>query len=142
MTIPSEMRRIMRTLGRENDYSYDRPKRIPQRTTIQNYHGVRHVLEESGKFRIPWGMGFGYIYGEGAEKFMLSGDGPFYRKQKDNMRECLYHDQWHEHIKKFYEYITLKLLKEKTVDIAGRKQIDFSRDVGNLAVSYSVSSFG
>ena len=45
MTVPEENRKIMRDLGRESHYSYDRPKRIPARVMIQNYKGVRQVLE-------------------------------------------------------------------------------------------------
>ena len=133
MTIPSENRKIMKNLGRENQYSYDRPARMPGRVVIQSYRGVRQVIEDPGRFKVPWSEGFGYVYGKGGENFMLSGDSPFYKKQRETMSACLYHDEWHKHIKSFYEYITLRLMKEKSVDVAGIHQIDMTRDVGNLA---------
>ena len=138
MTVPSENQKIMKDLGREHDYSWDRPSRMPERTMIQSYRGVRQVLGDSGRFKSPWAMGFGYVYGPQGKNFMLSGDSPFFRKQRETMQQCLYQDEWHKHIKNFYEYITLKLLKEKSVKIAGVNQVDISRDVGNLAVSLDV----
>ena len=41
---------------------------------------------------------------------------------------ALYKDQWHQHIKDFYEHITLKLLTEKSCKIAGINQVDITRE--------------
>jgi len=41
---------------------------------------------------------------------------------------CLYRDKWHQQIKDFYEYITLKLLTEKSCKIAGINQVDITRE--------------
>lgn len=65
--------------------------------------------------------------------FMLSGDTNLHAEQRRLMGESLYKDKWHQQIRDFYEYITLKLLTEKSCRIAGINQVDITRDVGNLA---------
>lgn len=140
MTVPDENRKIMKNLGREHQYSYDRPKRKPGRVLIQNYHAVRKVLETPDNYKMMVADQFEYLMGKPGRDFMLCGDGPFFAGQKKVMRESLYHDKWHQSIKHFYEYITLKLLKEKSCKIAGINQIDFTRDVGNLAHIHFVSN--
>lgn len=49
------------------------------------------------------------------------------------MAKALYHDNWHQQIKDFYENITLRLLHENSYKLAGTNQVDITRDVGNLA---------
>ncbi len=60
--------------------------------------------------------------------FMLAGDTSFHAKQRNLMGACLYRDQWHKQVKEFYEYITLKLLTEKSCKIAGINQVDITRE--------------
>ena len=136
MTIPEENRKIMKSLGRESHYSYDRPKRIPGRTLIQNYKGVRQVLEDQMRFKVTWGDAMEYLSGKGGRNFMLSGDTPFYAKQRSEMKQSLYKDQWHQHVKAFYTYITMRLVHDKSSKIANIRQIDFTRDIGNLAPTH------
>ncbi|KAI9724613.1 MAG: hypothetical protein M1828_003636 [Chrysothrix sp. TS-e1954] len=133
MIIPSENRKIMQNLGRESHYNFERPKRIPGRVMIQNYHGVRQVLENSDVFKSPWGEPCGYIMGPHGKDFMLCGDTKFFTKQRQIMKEALYKDQWEQHVKDFYFYITKKLIKQKSHKIAKTNQVDIVRDVGNLA---------
>ncbi|KPI39561.1 Linoleate 10R-lipoxygenase [Cyphellophora attinorum] len=54
----------------------------------------------------------------------------------------LHRDKWQIHVKHFYEYITTRLLHEKTVRIAGINQVDITRDIGNLAhVHFAANMF-
>lgn len=39
-----------------------------------------------------------------------------------------FRDKWQQQIKEFYEYITLKLLKEKSCKLAGINQVDITRE--------------
>ena len=64
---------------------------------------------------------------------LTNGDSRFYSKQRSEMKQSLYKDQWHQHIRGFYTYITKKLVAEKSVKVANVHQMDFTRDVGNLA---------
>lgn len=60
--------------------------------------------------------------------FMLAGDTSLHAEQRKLMGACLYREQWHQQIKDFYEYITLKLLTEKSCKIAGINQVDITRE--------------
>lgn len=66
--------------------------------------------------------------GKGGLDFMLGGDTSFHTKQRELMGASLYRDKWHQQIKEFYEYITLKLLMEKSCKIAGINQVDITRE--------------
>ncbi|KAK4694208.1 linoleate 10R-lipoxygenase, partial [Lecanoromycetidae sp. Uapishka_2] len=125
--------KIMRSLGREDDYSWDRPTPIPPRVNFTSYKAAKYILEHAREFNVVWTEPFGFLMGKGGLDFMLSGDTSFHLKQRKLMGESLYRDKWHQQIKDFYEYTTLKLLTEKSCKIAGINQVDITRDVGNLA---------
>ncbi|KAI4096484.1 MAG: hypothetical protein Q9206_000109 [Seirophora lacunosa] len=133
MTIPSENRKIMRNLKREQDYSWDRPAFIPPRVNLTSYVGAKYLLERGQEYNVPWGEATGWLFGKGGLDFMLSGDTKMHAQQKQIMGEALYKDNWTQHIKEFYEDITLKLLHEKSFKVAGMNMVDITRDVGNLA---------
>jgi linoleate 10R-lipoxygenase len=71
MTIPSENRKIMRDLGREEHYSYDRPQRIPARVDLITYQGAKAVLENQKIFKVTWGKTLEELMGKGGAHFML-----------------------------------------------------------------------
>lgn len=57
-----------------------------------------------------------------------SGDTKFHSNQRQLMHQALYRDNWHKEVKEFYEYITLRLLHEKSCKIAGINQVDITRE--------------
>ncbi|KAH1726426.1 hypothetical protein KXX40_000269 [Aspergillus fumigatus] len=133
MTIPSENRVIMKALGREEDFSWDRPSYIPQRISVFDYANVRHILQDASNFRVMWGEATAYVFGSKGWDFMLSGDAPTHANQRNIMSRALYRGQWHDAVKQFYLDITQQLLTEKSCRIGNVNQVDISRDVGNLA---------
>ena len=139
MTVPSENRKIMKSLGREHDYDYERPELIPPRINLSSYIGAQTLLGRSQDFRVTWGAATGFVMGKEGFDFMLSGDTPFHAQQKQTMAKILYHNDWHKQIKAFYEDITLRLLHENSYKLASPtqagaiNQVDITRDVGNLA---------
>ncbi|KAL4993029.1 hypothetical protein BDV10DRAFT_200064 [Aspergillus recurvatus] len=133
MTIPRENSLIMGTLGRAQDYTWDRPAYIPRRTEVFHYHNVRRILEDQSNFRVVWGEATAYIFGDKGWEFMLSGDTPSHANQRDIMSRSLYHGHWEEAVKQFYLEITQQLLVEKSCRIGSVNQVDITRDVGNLA---------
>jgi len=135
MTIPSENRNIMRSLGREGDYSWDKPARIPARVNFTSYQSARYILEHAKEFNVVWTEPFIWLMGKQGGDFMLSGDTPFHAKQRKLMGESLYRDKWHQQIKDFYEYTTLKLLTEKSCKIAGINQVDITREWASFITS-------
>ncbi|KAF2474572.1 putative fatty acid oxygenase PpoC [Lindgomyces ingoldianus] len=133
MTIPSENRKIMKSLGRESHYSYDRPAFIEPRVNLISYLGAKTVLDQQDLFKVTWGATTEELFGKGGALFMLSGDTPLHTKQRQIMAKSLYRDNWQNAVKDFYEYITIRLLHEKSFKIAGTNHVDITRDVGNLA---------
>ena len=134
MTIPDENRKIMRDLGREDDYSWEKPQRIPSRVDLTSYKATKYVLEHAQAFNVDWAEPFTRLMGKQAADFMLGGDTPSHDKQRKLMGESLYRDKWQQQIKDFYEYITLKLLAEKGCKVAGINQVDLTRDVGTYSL--------
>ncbi|PLB52792.1 heme peroxidase [Aspergillus steynii IBT 23096] len=118
MTIPTENRNIMKNLGRESHYSYERPKFTPPHVNLVSYPNVKLALEQEKDFRVVWG---------GATKLNPGkGGNDFWSKSLNN-------DQWRKNIKEFYEDATTTLLQDKSCKLAGIRQIDVARDLGNLA---------
>lgn len=133
MTIPGENAKIMKDLGRYHDYDWSTPEYIPTRVNLTAYQSAKYLLERPRDFTVMWNDGLGFVMGKGGEKFCLGGDTVFHRKQRQTMHDLIYREKWHEHVKHFYEYTTLRLLHEKSCKIAGINQVDLTRDVGNLA---------
>ena len=95
---------------------------------LSSYFGAKSILERPKNFKVVWGEAAGFLMGKGGWDFMLSGDSPSHAKQKQLMGTSLYRDQWHQQVKDFYEYITLRLLREKSCKIAGLNQVDITRE--------------
>lgn len=123
MTIPSENRKIMQKLGRESHYSWDRPGRMSGRVMIQSYKAIRQVLENPKIFSSIWAPACEYIWGPLGNEFMLAGDTTFHTKQRETMSKLLYRDEYHKHVKEFYEGITTRLLKEHSKRVGGRRGV-------------------
>ncbi|KAI9884215.1 MAG: hypothetical protein M1823_004008 [Watsoniomyces obsoletus] len=133
MTIPSENKKIMQSLGRVDHYSYERPGFIPARIDLVSYPAAKFVLEHPKEFVVTWHEGLGFLMGKGGLDFMLAGDTSFHTHQRQLMHKALYKDKWHQQIKEFYEDVTVRLLKQKSCKIAGTQQVDLTRDIGNIA---------
>lgn len=56
-------------------------------------------------------------------EFMLAGDTPFHTKQRETMSKLLYRDEYHQHVKDFYEGITTRLLKDHSHRVGGRRGV-------------------
>jgi linoleate 10R-lipoxygenase len=128
MTIPEENAKIMKTLGRYHDYSWETPAFIPLRVNLLSYQAAQYVLNRAQEFNVMWTEPFGHIMGKAGLDFCLSGDTDFHKKQRATMSKALYKDKWHLHVKHFYEWITLRLLHEKSCKIAGVNQVDLTRE--------------
>ncbi|KAI9695134.1 MAG: hypothetical protein M1820_008902 [Bogoriella megaspora] len=133
MTIPSENKKILKNLHHDALYSFDRPAPTLPRTNIVTYAGAKFVLERQQEFKVTWGAATAFVMGKGGGDFMLSGDTAFNAQQRKTMAKSLYREKWHQQVKDFYEYITLKLLHDKSYKVAGINHVDITRDVGNLA---------
>ena len=154
LVIPKANHEIMISLGRVDDYDFERPVPIAPRINVASYDGVMSVLKNGKTFGVdPWRRGLYFLMGKpgktgnawhlcyglsrtGAD-FMLAGDGQFFEERRNQMKQCLYQDGWHLKIKAFYESITLKLLKQWSSNVGGRtNQVDIIRDVGNSGMHF------
>jgi linoleate 10R-lipoxygenase len=128
MTTPTKNASIMKELGRYNNYSWEPPARIPERINLVSYAAAQRILNNKHEFNVIWTEGFGHMMGKGGLDFMLAGDTQFHAKQRDLMHKNLYRDQWHRHVKDYYQQITLQLLRQKSCKIAGINQVDLTRE--------------
>ena len=128
MATPTKNASIMKNLGRYDDYSWDSPAQIPDRINLTSYSGAQRVLNNKQGFNVMWTKGFEHMMGKGGLDFMLAGDTQFHAKQREIMHKNLYRDQWHKHVKEFYQQITLQLLQQKSCKIAGINQVDLTRE--------------
>ncbi|KAL4810358.1 heme peroxidase [Aspergillus unguis] len=117
MTIPSENKVIMKNLGREADYSWDKPQFQPPRQSLTSYANVKLILDQQKDFRVVWGDCTRIHAGKGGE---------------DLWSKTLSEPQWKKSIKEFYENTTLELLAHKSTNLGGRKQVDIVKDIGNI----------
>lgn len=118
----------MKMLGRYQDYSWEKPSYIPERINLTSYSSAKHLLENSQDFKVMWNDGLGFVMGKTAENFCLGGDTNFHHKQKQTMAKLLYRDQWHKSVKNFYLQKTMELIRDNSCIIAGRHQVDLTRE--------------
>lgn len=142
MTIPSENAKIMKSLGRYQDYDWGKPAFIPPMIVISSYENIAYMLKRAQDFSVIWAEKFSPVMGMESEGFCMSGDSPFHQKQRQTMGQLFYQDEWRKDIRKFYEQTTLRLLHEKSCRVANFNQVDLTRDVGNLAhVHFAANTF-
>ncbi|KAF7718629.1 Linoleate 10R-lipoxygenase [Penicillium ucsense] len=133
MTIPSENRNIMKNLGREQDYSWDRPSFTPPRINVSSYKNALLVLGNTADFKPAWSGAMTELFGRGE----------FGAQQREAMTTSFASENFATLVKNFYEEATLRLIKEKGASLGGINQVDITRDVGNLAhVHFASALFG
>lgn len=128
MTIPSENRNIMRDLGRESHYSYDRPQYNPPKANVTSYPNVKRVFENSTEFSALFGEAPAYVFGKTGYEHLLAGDASYNSEQKDILTKTLKSEDWQKQVKAFYQDITVQLLNEKTGKLPGINQVDITRE--------------
>ncbi|OGE58533.1 hypothetical protein PENARI_c001G08740 [Penicillium arizonense] len=133
MTIPSENRNIMKNLGREQDYSWDKPAFIEPRINLVSHQSAKLLLENQKDFQPSWGRSMSELFGKGE----------FGTEQREAIGKALNTEEFPKLVKKFYEDITERLIAEKGGQLGKINQIDITRDVGNLAhVHFASTIFG
>ena len=139
MTIPSENKKIQKSLSRDWHYSWDRPQRLAERVDLVSYSSARFVQDNAEKFNVVLSEPLTWL---ASSDFNLSATSPFHTEQHRLNGDAVYQAKWQDLIKKSYENITLRLLKEKSYRLAGVNQVDVTRDIGNLApVHFAASLF-
>lgn len=128
MTVPDENANIMKDLGRFDDFNWDRPRAQSPRILLTSYANSKYLLEHDQDFKVMWNEGLRAVLGNDGEHFCLGGDTVFHKKQRETMATQMYREKWRLHVKHFYEYITTRLIHEKSSTIAGINQVDITRE--------------
>lgn len=130
MTIPSENRKIMKDLGREQDYSYEPPVFTPSRVNLTSHDAAKTVLGRPDDFKPSWSTALEDLFGKGE----------FDATQQDAMAKALGTEEFPKLVKKFYEETTLHLIQQNGAKLSKINQVDITRDVGNAAHVYFASA--
>jgi linoleate 8R-lipoxygenase / 9,12-octadecadienoate 8-hydroperoxide 8R-isomerase len=137
MVVPLENKKILESLGTADDYSWDRPARIPPMTFITSHAAAKVILGNKIDYRVTWGEAISFLSRVGdkdyGKNYCLAGDLPVNLQSREMMGKAIYPGDWKQHVKAFYEDITLDLLYRNSYKIAGVSQVDIVRDVSNLA---------
>ncbi|KAK7949013.1 fatty acid oxygenase [Apiospora aurea] len=148
MTIPSENAKILKALGRLDDYSFARPQRQPPIVVVKSFQGVDHALDNHALRVEPWKPGFAVLGGQDGVKACLAGDGDFFANQRNNLGHCMYPKNWEVDVKRFYAKTVKELLARWSSPVGGgskgqsrTRQVDIVRDVGTLANVHFAAQF-
>ncbi len=144
--IPSENKVIQQKLGTADKYDWSKPKRVPDLIVLDTYKAAVKILDDKVTFKVTWGEAIAYMvqhpkanYGV---DYCLAGDGPKNEESRKLVMKGLYPKDWHAEVKKFYEDMTAKLIKEYSYKIGNANQVDIVRDVAALVnTHFSASLF-
>jgi cytochrome P450 len=129
MTVPSEMQSVLRKLGREENYTYDRPSKTPTTHVISSYAAAAEVLANNGLFKTVVADEAASFFGAHINLFTE----PKQTSVKKVIDDALHSDTWDAQVRAYFERITARLLQSKSYQLAGKNQVDIIRDIGNLA---------
>jgi len=144
LTIPSEMHTVLKDLGKDHLYNFDKPKETALPVVLFSHEAAIKVTEDHETFTVTWGPAMEFLMGPKAKNFMLAGDGPANAKSRKVMEGPMYlggssramptgNEKWLKAVRDFYERKTTELLKQKSYNLAGVNYVDIIRDIGNIA---------
>ncbi|EXJ92051.1 hypothetical protein A1O3_00601 [Capronia epimyces CBS 606.96] len=129
-TVPEENRKILKKLGKDEEYNFDRPSYVGVPTSVRSWQAVTQVLKDQGSFSVPWGPHTEYLT---HHDYMLSGDSVANATQRREVEHALYCPvNGLEQVRQFYEDVTTQLVVARSERLRGEwYQLDACRDVGN-----------
>ncbi|KAL3423111.1 linoleate diol synthase [Phlyctema vagabunda] len=136
--IPEENLKILKSLGRADKYTWEKPKQIPDVVVINSPTVCKKILEDKENFRVTWGKAIEFVASQSNKQygadFALAGDGPANSTSRDMITKGLYPEHWKSEVQSFYEETTTRLLKKYSYKVPGThsSQVDIIRDVTNL----------
>lgn len=133
LTVPSEMKNVLETLGKAHMYNFDKPKHTKHPQLIYSYECAEKILGDKDTFHVTWGPAMEFLMGKPAKSFMLAGDGYENQESRKMMSEALYVKEWQKEVKTYYLAKSKEILKKKSYTLGDSlNQVDLVRDVGNL----------
>lgn len=131
-TIPSETHKRLEDIDKLKDYDFSPPCFVGPAIPITSWTGVTSVLENKEKFKVPWGphiedLTHGYDY-------MLSDDSGPSAREKESLNDALYEPpKGLDEIRRFYEILTMQLVRQNSAKLGKTYQVDAVRIVGNAS---------
>lgn len=153
LTIPEEMHTILTDLQKADKYNFDRPSAHAHPQMVFSYDAAMKILHDPETFKVTWGDAMEFLMGPRVKDFCLAGDNKINLESRKFMEDALYrgplsrtipkgNEKWLAEVRKYYEDITVKLLRQKSFKLGNKNQVDIIRDVGNLAhVHFSAEMF-
>lgn len=138
LVIPSENLAILKSLGRADQYSWDKPSRVPEIIRVKSYAAAKKILDDKANWKVTWGEAITFLTSQPKKvngvDYALAGDKIPNESSRKLVMKGLYPQNWHSEVKKFYEETTAKLLKSYSYKVPGTSahQVDIIRDVSNL----------
>lgn len=125
LTVPKYMKIALQDLGKEAQYSYDKPQYQAPAKMAFSYAAADTILEEGNTdFKLNWGN-------EG-QFLMRTPESTANGNASDLLMNGNSTADWEAEVGRFYEKATTELLKEKSYKLAGKNQVDIIHDVCNL----------
>ncbi|KAH8805747.1 9,12-octadecadienoate 8-hydroperoxide 8R-isomerase [Xylogone sp. PMI_703] len=147
--IPSENRAILQSLGRADQYSWERPTPTQPLIFINSFAACKRVIEDKESFKVTWGKAIEYLASQPKKtygvNFCLSGDLPANASSRTIVMKALYPKPWDAEVRKFFSITTNALINKYKFKTPGTKsyEVDIVRDVANLvSARFSASVFG
>ncbi|OOO07799.1 hypothetical protein OAory_01042990 [Aspergillus oryzae] len=136
-TTPEHNRKIFEKCKTADDLEFVRPKYENQPTTVTSWQGPFN-------FDAHVWVGGPHTYQLTQHDYMLSGDSSANMQQRVFVKDCLYKPtDGLEEVKKFYEKVTMDLLRQHSRKLGSTYQVDIVRDIGNLAhTKFTAEFFG
>lgn len=138
LVVPSENLDILKSLGRADKYSWDKPARVPELIIIKSYAAVKEILKDKANWKVTWGEAITFLTSQPKKRngvdYCLAGDNAPNEASRKLVMKGLYPNNWQLEVKKFYETGTTLLLKKYSYKVPGTNahQVDIVRDVANL----------
>jgi linoleate 8R-lipoxygenase/9,12-octadecadienoate 8-hydroperoxide 8R-isomerase len=138
LTVPKEMESVMKKLERHDQYSYDKPERLPETHVAFSGAAVKALATDTESFRVTWGGSMEYLISPTQKNFMSTnakGAGAHAQVLKTITTD----PKWDLTVRKYFEEKTASLIAKKAYKLANLTQVDIIRDIGNLVPVHYVS---
>jgi linoleate 8R-lipoxygenase/9,12-octadecadienoate 8-hydroperoxide 8R-isomerase len=138
MTVPKEMESVMKNLERHEQYSYERPERLPETHVAFSGAAVKALATDTESFKVTWGGSMEYLISPTKKNFMsTNAKGAGIHTQI--LKTITADPKWDPTVRKYFEAKTATLIATKAYKLANLTQVDIIRDVGNLVPVHYVS---
>ncbi|KAL2753091.1 hypothetical protein ACRALDRAFT_2044747 [Sodiomyces alcalophilus JCM 7366] len=127
--------KIAKELGTIHQFTLDDPKPPRKAVVISTGAAIKQALGDPAKFTVPWLQPINDMFpgpkGKDLGWFMLAGDGPENRKNREDMTKAMGNiPNLHGAVREFIERVGAQLLEKETFTLReGLHQIDLIRDI-------------